>query len=178
MLPCKQRGKEPLVKGGWQAATTDPDRVVAWWREWPYANIGYRPDGRVVLDVDVPVGTGEFGPVGSTWDRYMVRVREILESLKIVRQVMDQMPSGDPNAALPRRVRPPAGDVYMRTESPRGEIGFYIVSDGSEKPFRCKGRSPCFTAISALSAISKGALVADAVAIVGSLDIVLGEVDR
>jgi NADH-quinone oxidoreductase subunit D len=130
------------------------------------------------LDFDVPVGTGEFGPVGSTWDRYMVRVREILESLKIVRQVIDQIPSGDPNDAMPRRVRPPEGDVYMRTESPRGEIGFYIVSDGSEKPFRCKGRSPCFTAISALSAISKGALVADAVAIVGSLDIVLGEVDR
>src|SRR5262244_2782133 len=130
------------------------------------------------LDFNVPVGTGEFGPVGSTWDRYMVRVREMLESLKIIRQVIDQMPSGDPNDAMPRRVRPPAGDVYMRTESPRGEIGFYIVSDGSEKPFRCKGRSPCFTAISALSAISQGALVADAVAIVGSLDIVLGEVDR
>jgi NADH-quinone oxidoreductase subunit D len=108
----------------------------------------------------------------------MVRVREILESLKIIRQVVDQMPGGDPNAGMPRRIRPPEGDVYVRTESPRGEIGFYLVSDGSEKPYRCKGRSPCFTAISALSAISQGALVADAVAIVGSLDIVLGEVDR
>src|SRR5438552_11444700 len=100
-----------------------------------------------------------------------------MESLMVIRQVLDQMARGDPNEAIPRRIRPPEGDVYMRTESPRGEIGFYIVSDGSEKPFRCKGRSPCFTAISALSAISKGALVADAVAIVGSLDIVLGVVD-
>ncbi|MBM3224988.1 MAG: NADH-quinone oxidoreductase subunit D, partial [Candidatus Tectomicrobia bacterium] len=100
------------------------------------------------------------------------------ESLNILRQVIARMPSGDPNAAMPRRIRPPEGDAYVRTESPRGEIGYYIVSDGSEKPFRCKGRSPCFTAISALNAISQGALLADAVAIVGSLDIVLGEVDR
>lgn len=130
------------------------------------------------LDFDIPVGTGEFGPVGSAWDRYMVRVREMLESLKILRQVVDQMPSGDPNSAMPRRIRPPEGDAYVRTESPRGEIGFYIVSDGSEKPYRCKGRSPCFTAISALNAISQGVFLADAVAIVGSLDIVLGEIDR
>ena len=66
----------------------------------------------------------------------------------------------------------------MRTESPRGEIGFYLVSDGSERPFRCKGRSPCFTAISAIDAIGRNSLVADAVATVGSLDIVLGEIDR
>jgi len=130
------------------------------------------------LDFGIPVGTGEHGPVGSAWDRYMVRVREMLESLNILRQVIARMPSGDPNAAMPRRIRPPEGDAYVRTESPRGEIGYYIVSDGSEKPFRCKGRSPCFTAISALNAISQGALLADAVAIVGSLDIVLGEVDR
>lgn len=130
------------------------------------------------LDFDVPVGTGEYGPVGSTWDRYMVRIREMLESIKIIRQVLDRIPAGDPNEAMPRRIRPPAGDTYMRTESPRGEIGFYIVSDGSEKPYRCKGRSPCFTAISALGQISTGALIADAVAIVGSLDIVLGEIDR
>lgn len=130
------------------------------------------------FEFDVPVGTGEFGTLGAAWDRYMVRVREMLESIRILRQAIDQLPSGDPNAAMPRRVRPPEGDAYMRTESPRGEIGFYIVSDGSEHPYRCKGRSPCFTAISVLDAIGRGGLVADAVAIVGSLDIVLGEVDR
>jgi NADH-quinone oxidoreductase subunit D len=130
------------------------------------------------FDFDVPVGTGEFGPLGSTWDRYIVRVREMLESIKILRQALDQLPSGDPNAATPRRIRPPEGDAYMRTESPRGEIGFYIISDGSENPYRCKGRSPCFTAISAIDAIGRGGLIADAVATVGSLDIVLGEIDR
>ena len=130
------------------------------------------------FDFDVPVGTGEFGTLGSTWDRYIVRVREMLESVKIVRQALAQLPDGNPNAALPRRIRPPEGEAYMRTESPRGEIGFYLVSDGSERPFRCKGRSPCFTAISAIDAIGRNSLVADAVATVGSLDIVLGEIDR
>jgi NADH-quinone oxidoreductase subunit D len=130
------------------------------------------------FDFDVPVGTGEFGTLGAAWDRYMVRVREMLESIKILRQALDQLPGGDPNEAMPRRIRPPEGDAYMRTESPRGEIGFYIMSDGSEKPARCKGRSPCFTAISAINDIGSRVLVADLVAIVGSLDIVLGEIDR
>ena len=130
------------------------------------------------FDFDVPVGTGEFGPIGSAWDRYMVRVREMIESIKILRQAFDGLPSGDPNGGMPRRIRPAEGDAYMRTESPRGEIGFYLVSDGSEKPFRCKGRSPCFTAISAIDAIGRNSLIADAVATVGSLDIVLGEIDR
>jgi len=130
------------------------------------------------FDFDIPVGTGEFGPIGSAWDRYIVRVREMLESIKILRQAFDQLPSGDPNSATLRRIRPAGGDAYMRTESPRGEIGFYLVSDGSDKPFRCKGRSPCFTAISAIDAIGRNSLVADAVATVGSLDIVLGEIDR
>ncbi len=131
------------------------------------------------FDFDVPVGTGEFGVLGSAWDRYIVRVREMLESLKIIRQVVDQMPGGDPNEAMPRRIRPAKGEAYLRTESPRGELGFYLVSDGTEKPYRCKARSPCFTAISALNAMNHGGmLIADAVAVVGSLDIVLGEIDR
>jgi NADH-quinone oxidoreductase subunit D len=130
------------------------------------------------FDFDVPIGTGEFGTLGAAWDRYMVRVREMLESIKILRQAIEQLPGGDPNEAMPRRIRPPEGDAYMRTESPRGEIGFYIVSDGSENPYRCKGRSPCFTAVSAVNDIGSGTLVADLVAIVGSLDIVLGEIDR
>jgi NADH-quinone oxidoreductase subunit D len=108
----------------------------------------------------------------------MVRVREMLESVKIIRQVIDQLPGGDPNEAMPRRIRPPEGDVFLRTESPRGEIGFYIVSDGTDKPYRCKGRSPCFTVISALDEIGRGGLVADAVVTIGSLDIVLCELDR
>ena len=108
------------------------------------------------FDFDVPVGSGEFGPLGSAWDRYIVRVREMLESLKIIRQVCDQMPGGDPNEAMPRRIRPAKGEAYLRTESPRGELGFYLISDGTEKPYRCKARSPCFTAISALNAMNHG----------------------
>jgi NADH-quinone oxidoreductase subunit D len=130
------------------------------------------------FEFEVPIGTGEFGTLGSAWDRYMVRVREMIESVKILRQALDQLPSGDPNSATPRRIRPAAGDAYLRTESPRGEIGFYIVSDGSDKPFRCKGRSPCFTAISSIDEIGRNSLIADAVVTVGSLDIVLGEIDR
>ncbi|MCZ6872342.1 MAG: NADH-quinone oxidoreductase subunit D, partial [bacterium] len=130
------------------------------------------------FDFNVPVGTGEFGTLGAAWDRYMVRVREITESIKILRQAIDQIPDGDPNEAMPRRIRPPEGDVYMRTESPRGEIGFYLLSDGSDKPYRCKGRSPCFTAISAIDPIARYGLLADVVVNVGSLDIVLGEIDR
>ena len=131
------------------------------------------------FDFEVPVGSGEYGPLGSAWDRYIVRVREILESLKIIRQACDQMPGGDPNEAMPRRIRPAQGETYLRTESPRGELGFYLISDGTEKPYRCKARSPCFTAISALNAMNQGGmLIADAVAVIGSLDIVLGEIDR
>jgi NADH-quinone oxidoreductase subunit D len=130
------------------------------------------------FEFDIPVGTGEFGTLGSAWDRYIVRVREMIESIKIVRQAIDQLPGGDPNGGMPRRIRPPEGDAYMRTESPRGDIGFYLVSDGSENPFRCKGRSPCYTAVSAIDDIGRNSLIADAVAVVGSLDIVLGEIDR
>jgi len=130
---------------------------------------------------DVPVGTGQYGPLGSAWDRYYVRVQEMAESAKIVRQAIEQMPkgeAGDVQKAIPRVVRPPEGDIYFRYEAARGEIGYYIVSDGSPVPYRVKARSPCFCHISALPEIGPGAMIADAVALVGSLDIVMGEVDR
>jgi NADH-quinone oxidoreductase subunit D len=126
----------------------------------------------------VVTGIGIRGRVGSAWDRYYVRVNEMRESIKIVRQALDALPEGDVTKAIPKRVKPPAGEIYSRTESAKGEIGYYIVSDGSEKPWRVKARSPCFTAISCVNAISYGVMIADAVATVGSLDIVLGEVDR
>ncbi|MBI4041118.1 MAG: NADH-quinone oxidoreductase subunit D [Deltaproteobacteria bacterium] len=129
------------------------------------------------LDFDVQVGRGEQGTVGDCWDRYIVRVREMRESLKIVRQSLKQIPPG-PHRATLRRVQPRAGEAYAKTENPRGELGFYIVSDGSLTPYRIKGKSPCFTSISALDEICRDAMIADVVAIIGSLDIVLGEVDR
>ncbi|SMO64562.1 NADH-quinone oxidoreductase subunit D [Fodinibius sediminis] len=130
------------------------------------------------FEFNVPVGQGEMGTVGDCWDRYIVRVREMEESLKIIEQALDQMPGeGDVKEAVPRRIRSKEGEVYVRTETPRGELGYYIISEKSG-PYRIKARTPSFVNLSILPAISKGALVADLVAIVGSIDIVLGGVDR
>lgn len=126
----------------------------------------------------VQVGKGEMGTVGDCWDRYIVRVREMEQSLDIIEQALERIPEGDVQSAIPKRIRPPAADVYVRTETPRGELGFYIVSDGSTSPYRVKARSPAFCNLSVLPEISKGYMIADMVAIVGSVDIVLGEVDR
>lgn len=131
------------------------------------------------FEFDVPYGTGQMGTVGDCWDRYMVRIREMSESARIVRQALDQLPEGDVHKAVPRNVRPPkGGECFVRTENPRGELGVYVISDGSNVPYRVKVKSPCFTAMSAFSEISRGCMVADCCAIVGSLDIVLGEIDR
>jgi NADH-quinone oxidoreductase subunit D len=127
---------------------------------------------------DIPVGKGEVGTVGDCWDRYMVRMREMEQSLNIIEQALDQIPEGDVASAIPKRIRPNAGDIYVRSESPRGEIGFYVVSDGTTTPYRIKARSPAFVNLSVCPEICKGYMIADLVAIVGSVDIVLGEVDR
>lgn len=134
--------------------------------------------GYETYSFEVPVGIGKYGPLGSCWDRYYVRVREMEESLKILRQALDQLPDGNVHEKLPKKVKPPKGEVYGRSEAPRGELGYYIVSDGGPVPFRVKVKSPCFTALSVLPAISKGELIADIIAILGSIDIVLGEIDR
>lgn len=131
------------------------------------------------FDFDIPVGSGEVGALGDCWDRYIVRVREMEQSLRIIEQALDGMPDeGDVMEAIPKRIRPNEGELYVRTETPRGELGYYIISDKSANPFRVKARAPSFVHLSMLPAISTGALIADMVAIVGSIDIVLGEVDR
>jgi NADH-quinone oxidoreductase subunit D len=112
------------------------------------------------------------------WARYMVRRREMAESARIVEQALAQLPSGEVMAKVPKNIKPPAGQIYCRTESPRGELGFYIISDGSTKPYRYKVRSPAYVNLSALPEMLKGCLVADVVAVLGSVDIVLGEIDR
>ena len=127
---------------------------------------------------DVVTGKGEMGSIGDCWDRYMVRVREMEQSLHIIEQALESIPEGDVQSAIPKRIRPNAGEVYVRTESPRGEIGFYIISDGSASPYRVKARSPAFVNLSVCPEICRGYMIADVVAIVGSIDIVLGEVDR
>ena len=126
------------------------------------------------FDFDVPIGLD-----GDCWDRHYVRVQEMYESLKIVEQALEQMPPGNVTSSLGRRlIRPPRGEVYVRSENPRGEIGVYLISDGSDKPYRVKVRPPSFCNLSAIKHLLKDAWIADAVVILGSLDIVLGEVDR
>jgi NADH-quinone oxidoreductase subunit D len=131
------------------------------------------------FDFEVPIGDGRKGTVGDCWDRFYVRVCEIRESIKIVRQALDQLPkTGDVHQSMPKKIRPPKGSIYRRTESPRGDLGYYIESDGSDIPYRVKMRSPAFTALSVLNEIGSGWLMSDVLGILGSLDIVLGEIDR
>jgi NADH-quinone oxidoreductase subunit D len=130
------------------------------------------------FDFEIPVGRGEVGTVGDCWDRYMVRVREMEQSLSIIQQAVLKIPPGNVQSAIPKRIRPDTGDIYVRTETPKGELGYYIVADGTTSPYRVKVRPPTFVNLSLLPAISRGAMIADIIAILGSIDIVLGEVDR
>ena len=130
------------------------------------------------FDFDIPVGEGKVGTVGDCWDRYFVRVLEMCESLKIIEQALDQLPEGDVSSAIPKRIKPPIGQVYTRVENPRGELGYFIISDGSVNPFRVKVRAPSFVNLGVMDVLCRGHMVADIIAILGSVDIVLGEVDR
>ena len=130
------------------------------------------------FDFEVPVGQGEMGTVGDCWDRYWVRMREMEESIKILRQAIAQLPDGDIHEVRPKKVRPPKGEVYSRYESARGDVGFYIMSDGKNIPTRLKMRSPAFSNLSVLPHLSEGWMISDVITILGSLDIVLGEIDR
>ena len=126
------------------------------------------------FDFDVPVGLD-----GDCWDRYYLRVQEVYQSVRIIEQALQQLPEGDVSSSLGRRLlRPPAGEVYLRAENPRGELGVYLVSDGTDRPYRVKVRPPSFCNLSALKHMLKDAWIADSVVILGALDIVLGEVDR
>ena len=126
------------------------------------------------FDFDIPVGTN-----GDSYDRYLVRLQEIRESVKIVRQALEELPDGPilPER-MPRLLRPSAGEVYMRCEDPRGEYGIYLISKGTTQPYRLRMRSPSFCNLSALREMTIGHYVADAVTILGSTDIVLCSVDR
>ncbi len=130
------------------------------------------------FDFDIPVGEGTVGTVGDSWDRYYVRILEMEQSLKILEQALDQIPEGDIASAIPKRVKPPVGQVYSRVEGPRGELGYFIISDGSVNPSRVKVRGPSFVNLAIMDELCKGHMVADIIAILGSIDIVLGEVDR
>jgi NADH-quinone oxidoreductase subunit D len=126
------------------------------------------------FEFDVPIGSA-----GDTYDRYLVRLEELLQSIRIIRQALDGLPEGPVIGRVPRLIKPPAGETYHAIESPKGEIGFFIVSDGkSNTPYRFRVRPPSFCNLQALPQLIKGHLVSDVVALIGSIDIVLGEVDR
>lgn len=131
------------------------------------------------FDFDVPVGTGEVGQPGDCWNRYIVRMKEVGESIKIVRQVLEKLEPGPVMGKVPKVMKLPQGEAYVRAECPRGELAFHLVSKADGKtPYRLKVKSPCFTHVSMLPRVAPGQMIADFVATVGSIDIVLGEVDR
>ncbi|MDC0357534.1 NADH-quinone oxidoreductase subunit D [Oligoflexia bacterium] len=130
------------------------------------------------FDFEIPVGVGQKGTTGDCWDRYWVRMVEIMESLKIVEQALEALPEGEIMAKVSRNLKLPAGEVYVPCENPRGELGFYIISTGDNKPWRVRVRPPSFCNLSIINEICRDILIADIAAIVGSIDIVLGEVDR
>jgi len=125
------------------------------------------------MDFEIPTGEN-----GDTYDRYMVRIKELYQSLKIIRQAVDNIPDGPIMAKVPKVLKPPVGEIYHSIEAPKGELGYFIVSDGSLQPYRMRIRPPSFVNLQALDKMVRGLLVADVVAVIGTLDIVLGEVDR
>jgi NADH:ubiquinone oxidoreductase subunit D len=125
------------------------------------------------FDFDIPTRQG-----GDCYDRYMVRVAEMRQTRKILEQALRDLPPGPTVGKVPKVFRPAKGEAYARTESPKGEIGFYIVSDGKTEPYRFHIRAPSFINLGVLSKLVVGHKVADAVVILGSIDIVMGEVDR
>lgn len=130
------------------------------------------------FDFDVIVGKGEAGKLGDCWDRYYVRFFEMFESIKIIRQALEGIEEGPVMGKVPKIIKLPKGEIYMKTECPRGELGYHIVSTGGKTPHRVKVKSSCFTHTSMLPDLGPGQLIADFVATIGSIDIVLGEVDR
>ncbi|OHX65252.1 NADH-quinone oxidoreductase subunit D [Flammeovirga pacifica] len=148
-----------------------------------------RVDGYSVypeLDFDIPVGKGIMGSVGDCWDRTYVRVEECFESIKIVEQCVQKLTKDhkrdrtfDPQEFVPKKIRPKAMDYYARAEGPKGELGFFMRTNGkSDIPERLKARSCCFCNLSVLPELGKGNLLSDLIVIMGSIDIIMGEVDR
>jgi NADH-quinone oxidoreductase subunit D len=132
----------------------------------PYAN--YKQ-----FEFDIPTGQN-----GDTYDRYLVRMAEMRQSLRIIQQAVDGIPEGPIMAKVSKVIKPAVGEIYHSIEAPKGELGYYIVSDGSTQPYRVRVRPPSFVNLQALDLMCRGQLVADVIAVIGTLDIVLGEVDR
>ncbi len=130
------------------------------------------------LEFDVCVGDGRMGTLGDCWDRYWVKMAEMKQCCRILRQCIEQIPDGPFRAKLPRAMKVPPGEVYCEYENPRGHLGFYIESQGGTIPYRVKIRGPSFVNLAVTGELCRGVLLADVPAIIGSIDIVMGEVDR
>jgi NADH-quinone oxidoreductase subunit D len=163
----------------------DTERCIAWGVTGPPLRAsGFAWDVRRALpyecypelDFEIPVGKN-----ADTYDRYLVRIAELRQSRRILLQCCDWLaanPTGDIRGKVPRVIKPPAGEVYASVESPKGELGFYLVSNGGNRPYRLRVRPPSFINLQALPEMARGHMVSDLVAIIGTIDIVLGEVDR
>ena len=125
------------------------------------------------FDFEAPLGAN-----GDVWDRYIVRIREMRQCCNIIDQALEGLPEGDLKARVPTMFKPKAGEVFSRIEAPRGEMGYYIIADGTTKPYRVKIRTGSYSHVQLMGYLCKGWKIADLVAIFGSLDIVLPEVDR
>jgi NADH-quinone oxidoreductase subunit D len=125
------------------------------------------------MKFDIPVGYN-----GDAYDRMLIRIEEMKQSLRIIRQAMSQLPSGPHKTDVPLAIRPPVGEAYSRVESPKGELGFYVVSDGGAAPYRWHVRAPSLINLSVLKEMTVGQTIADAIVTLGSIDINVGELDR
>jgi len=125
------------------------------------------------VEFEVPIGQS-----GDTYDRYLVRIQEMRQSVRIIRQSVERLAPGPISGKIGKIIKPPAGEVYHSIEAPKGELGYFLVSDGSVHPYRVRMRPPSFVNLQAFDKMVRGHLVADVVAIIGTIDIVLGEVDR
>jgi NADH-quinone oxidoreductase subunit D len=126
-----------------------------------------------LYEFEIPTRT-----TGDTYDRYLVRMEEMRQSRRICLQAIENIPTGPIMARIGKVLKPPPGEVYHSIEAPKGELGYYIVSDGTTQPYRVRVRPPSFINLQAFDKMARGALIADVVAIIGTIDIVLGEVDR
>jgi len=130
------------------------------------------------LEFDVPLGSGEWGTTGDAMDRYMMRIREMVQSSRILRQALKQMPEGAVLGKVVRNFKPPAGECQIRVESARGDQGWYVVSDGTGFPWRLHVRTGSFAAMGMIQKLSRGLMIADLVVLIASLDVIAPEIDR
>ncbi len=183
-----------FVKRTANVGVISPEDAIAWGLTGPCLrgsgvkwdlrrNLPYDIYDRFEFDVPVALPGGSEGVpkdvvVGDSWSRYYVRILEIRQSIRILRQCIEQMPDGDFKAKVPKNLKLPEDEVYFEAENPRGQLGFLIVGDGSAIPYRVKARGPCFCNLSITQHVCRNVLLADVPAIVGSIDVVMGEVDR